>query len=76
MTLTEQLAAVDATVDRRSYDDHVEIVADFGPDGEATVDIVDGTAIVVSGDDQYDLPVEGEAEAFMRNGVLTIEVSE
>ncbi len=63
------------------YDDETVIVADFGTaDGDATVDVVDGTAIVVvetpdgSRQEEFDLPAN-DAQAFMKNGVLTIEVS-
>jgi hypothetical protein len=59
---------------RYEYDDGVVLAADFGPSGEAAVDVVDGTVIVVTHDDQYELDVEGDAKAFISNGVLTIEV--
>ena len=51
------------------------LAADVGAAADATVDVVDGTAVVVADDGQYefDLPA-GDAEAFIRNGVLTVEV--
>ncbi|MEF8773463.1 MAG: hypothetical protein V5A23_04930 [Halobacteriales archaeon] len=54
--------------------DGVEYVAELGPAaGDAAVDVVDGTVIVVIGDEQYEMPVPGaDPEAFIRNGVLTI----
>ncbi|MEF8852527.1 MAG: hypothetical protein V5A44_09470 [Haloarculaceae archaeon] len=64
----------EVAVRRYEYDDGVVLAADFGPEREASVDVVDGTVIVVTSDDQYDIDVGGEADAFMSNGVLTIEV--
>ncbi|MFW5937421.1 MAG: DUF7127 family protein [Halanaeroarchaeum sp.] len=62
------------------YDDETVIVADLGADvDDASVDVVDGTAIVVfetaEGPRQYefDLPT-GDAHTFISNGVLTFEV--
>jgi hypothetical protein len=76
MTLTEQLEAQDVAVDRRRIDGGVEFVADFGADTAASVDVLEDTVIVVAGEDQYELDVAGDPEAFMQNGVLTIEVNE
>jgi len=75
MTLKQTLR--EQGIDGRTveYDDRTEFVADFGPGVDAAVDVVDGTAIVVVGDDQYEFAVEAGAEVFMSNGVLTIEVS-
>lgn len=54
--------------------DGVEHVVDLGTD--ATVDVVDGTAIVVT-DEQYELELPNEdAEAFIHNGVLTISMED
>ncbi len=64
----------EAAVGRYEYDDGVVLAVDFGPSTEATVETVDGTVIVVTRDDQYDLDVAGGADAFINNGVLTIEV--
>ena len=60
---------------RYDYDDRTVIAADFGPATAPTVDVVDGTVIVVAGDDQreFDVPA-GDVETFTRNGVVTIEV--
>jgi len=59
-------------------DGGVQHVVDLGADAtDASVDVVGDTAIVVVGDDQYDLTLpEGDARAFMRNGVLTIDVED
>ena len=51
--------------------------ADVGITDDATVDVVDGTAIVVVDGEQYDFEIPAaEARAFIRNGVLTVEMSE
>lgn len=74
---SQQLADDDTVLRRYEYDDGPVIVADLGPGNDGTVDVVDGTAIVVLGDHQVeiDLPM-GPARAFMKNGVVTIEVEE
>jgi HSP20 family molecular chaperone IbpA len=66
---------------RYQYGDETVIAVDFGvAEGATSVDVVDGTAIVVvetpegSRQEEFELPDEG-ARAFIRNGVLTIEVS-
>jgi len=60
---------------RYDYDGRSVIAADFGPGATPAVDVVDGTVIIVAGDDQreFDLPA-GDVETFTRNGVVTIEV--
>ncbi|SFS08515.1 hypothetical protein SAMN05216559_3446 [Halomicrobium zhouii] len=67
----------DAPVRRFEYDDGTRVLAaDLGVAGDASVDVVDETAIVVSGSDQYDLALPaGDAQAFIKNGVLTVEVT-
>lgn len=59
------------------YDDRTVIAVDFGPTVDPIVDLVDGTAILIVGDQQreLDLPA-GEVEAFNRNGIVTLEVRE
>lgn len=60
------------------YDDATVVAADVG-DHAATVDVVGDTVIVVEGDgDQFelDLPEGRDAQAFITNGILTIEVNE
>lgn len=61
---------------RFEYEDHTEHVVDFGAGVNASVDVVDETAIVIFDGEQYDLDVPGNAQVFMNNGVLTIEVEE
>jgi len=60
---------------RYDYDGRTVIAADFGPAAAPSVDVVDGTVIIVHGDDQreVDLP-DGDVQTFTRNGVVTIEV--
>ena len=78
-----QLAEKDGRVVREyRYDDGVVIAADLGPSvADAHVDVLADTAIVVTGADEdesqieLDLP-EGDAEVFIKNGVLTIELEE
>jgi hypothetical protein len=76
MSPTDAVSAEDVGMDRREYDDRVQIVADFGAETEASVDVIDETVIVVTGEEQYELDVDGNAQASMANGVLTIEVNE
>ncbi|MFB6084301.1 MAG: hypothetical protein ABEJ94_08665 [Halorientalis sp.] len=73
----EQFVAADGPVGRREYEDgSVLFVADLGVGREASVDVVGDTAIVVAGDEQYEFDVEDgeDAQAFIKNGVLTVEV--
>ena len=67
----------DAPVRRYDYDDRTVVVADFGPDADPSVDVVDGTAIVVIGEHQreFDVPA-GAVQAINRNGIVTIEVDQ
>lgn len=62
---------------RYEYEDSVVYAADIGSDlGEAAVDVVNGTVMVVRGDEQadFEIPESGAAEAAIKNGVLTVEV--
>lgn len=62
------------TISTRDYDDEDVIAVDFGPVGdEPTLDVIDGTAIVVVGDSQFEFDVPADAEDVTVNGgVLTI----
>lgn len=64
----------EAVVRRYDYGDSDVVAADFGPVEDASVDVLDDTVIAVVEGEQYELPVDGETRAFMKNGVLTIEV--
>jgi hypothetical protein len=67
-------ADVDGPVRHYEYDDEAVLVADFGP-AEGSVDVVDGTAIVVVEDEQHEFSVpNGVDRAVMNNGVVSIEV--
>jgi hypothetical protein len=74
MTVKEQLSAEGIEARRFEYDDGVVLAADFGPATDASVDLVGETVIVVVDGEQYDLTVGPDAQVFMHNGVLTIEV--
>jgi hypothetical protein len=67
----------DASIARRyDYADRTVFAADLGPTTAVDVDVVDGTAVVVTGDGrrrEFDLPA-GQVRAFNRHGVVTIEV--
>jgi hypothetical protein len=72
-----QFVEEEGPVSRLEYDDGtVVIAADVGVEADASVDVVGETAIVVAGDEQYEFEVPGDdAQAFMKNGVVTIEVN-
>jgi len=74
MTETSQSIRGDDVVRRYDYEAESLVVADLGP-VRGTVDLVDGTAIVVADGDQaeFDVP-EGASRAFMTNGIVTVEV--
>lgn len=66
----------DAIARRYEYDDRVQFVVDLGPGREGSVDVLEGAAIVVVGDEEYEFEIPvGEARASMSNGVVTVEVS-
>jgi hypothetical protein len=64
----------EAVVSRYEDGDNVVVAADFGAGADASVDVVGDTVITVVDGEQYELDVEGDARAFISNGVLTIEV--
>lgn len=76
MEAYKQLSERGVAVERREYSDTVELVADFGPAESVSVDVVGDTAIVVRDDETFDVELDGDVQAFIRNGVLTIEVTE
>jgi hypothetical protein len=72
----EQQLFDDTPVSKYEYDNAVVLAADVGVAEDATVDVVDGTVIVVVGDEQCDFKIPGDdAQAFIRNGVLTVEMT-
>jgi len=70
----EELREQGVEVRRFERDGGVELVADFGPLNERSAEVVDDTVIVIADGDQYDVNLDGDAEAFMNNGLLTIEM--
>lgn len=72
----QQLSERGVDVGRREYSTHIELIADFGPAADPSVDIVDNTAIVVNDGETIDIELDGSAQAFIRNGILTIEVKD
>ncbi|GAB7019074.1 DUF7127 family protein [Halostagnicola bangensis] len=77
MRVPKQLRDVDrhgATVRTYNYDDSGVIVVDFGATAsDITVDVVDGTAIVVTDDEQFEFELPADAsEVSVNNGILTI----
>ncbi|MDG5775901.1 hypothetical protein VB773_13920 [Haloarculaceae archaeon H-GB2-1] len=69
--------ADDVPVREFDYGDVVVYAADLDVAGDPSAEVVGDTVIVVVGDDQYDfeLPEHEDARAFIKNGVLTIEVT-
>jgi hypothetical protein len=82
MNSREQFREQEGPVSRMEYDDgSMVLAADVGADRAATVDVLGDTVIVVTDDDQYEFEIptdgdenDGDAQAFMKNGVLTVEV--
>jgi len=74
---TDQQLFDELSVRRFEYDDSVVLAADVGVADDTTVDVVDDTVILVTGDEQHEqpLPENSDARAFINNGVLTIELS-
>ncbi|MDJ1434529.1 hypothetical protein [Halostagnicola sp. A-GB9-2] len=64
----------DITISNREYDDKSIIAVDFGPAaGKLTVDVVEETAIVVVGNQQFEFAVpEGADDVTVNDGILTI----
>lgn len=63
----------DVAVSRYEYDGESLIAVDFGPADESVVDVVDGRAIVVVDDRQYEFDLPPEAtDVELTNGVLTV----
>jgi hypothetical protein len=70
----QQLEAENIDVSRFEYEDSVVLAADFGYVDSSSVDVVGDTVIVVADGEQFDIELDGDARAFMKNGILTIEV--
>ena len=67
---------VDGVVRQYEYEREPMVVADFGG-VDGSVDVVDGMAIVVVGDEHYEFEVPaGASRAVMNNGVVTVELED
>lgn len=78
MRIPERLREVDqqeAIIREYEYDDATTITVDFGPEAsDISVDIVDGTAIVVVDGEQFEFELSDDTDKIAtKNGVLTIE---
>lgn len=78
MRIPERLREVDqqeAIIRKYEYDDATTITVDFGPEAsDISVDIVDGTAIVVVDGEQFEFELSDDTDKIAtKNGVLTIE---
>lgn len=74
----QQVGAGEDFLGRRyEYEDGTLLALDLGS-VEGSVDVVDGTLIVVTGEDQYefDLPADASARAAINNGIVTVELRE
>ncbi|MDG5761137.1 Hsp20/alpha crystallin family protein [Natronococcus sp. A-GB1] len=78
MTLEQFTRGGEQIARRYEYEDGSVLAVDFGTAStDAAADIVDGTVIVVDGDDQYEFELPDgatDAHTFIRNGVLTVEL--
>lgn len=83
MSLKQFIGDGDERIARRyRYDDKSVIVVDLGvADDATTVEVLDDVVLIVyenegeSAQAEIQLPEEGDAKAFINNGVVTIEVS-
>lgn len=76
MNVQDQFEQQGIDVRHRETEAGTMVVADLGPATQSTVDVVGETAIIVTGEEQYEIEVPADAQAFITNGVLTIEVNE
>ena len=68
----------DGTLRRYGYDNSTIFAADLGTTNKPSVDMVDQTAIVVVGDEQFEFEIpaeDGDVQTALNNGILTIEVT-
>lgn len=63
------------TISNREYNGESVIAVDFGPvAGKPSVDVVDGTAIVIVDEKQFEFDVPADAdEVTVNDGILTIK---
>ncbi|WP_440989751.1 DUF7127 family protein [Haloarchaeobius baliensis] len=76
MNIQDFTAEDERFVRQYAYDDASVVAVDLGEAfAGGSVDVIGETVIVVGqGDEQYELDVPGVSQAFIRNGVLTIEM--
>ena len=76
MNIPQQFDRHEIAVSQFESEDGEGLVVDFGPCARSEVDIVGETVIVVLDDEQHEFELDTEnAQAFITNGVLTIEVN-
>ncbi|THE65674.1 hypothetical protein D8Y22_05715 [Salinadaptatus halalkaliphilus] len=77
MNVPEPLQDADrhgAVVRTLEYDDGTVIAVDFGTAADLTIDVVDSSVIVVTGDGQFEFELPPEATDISgNNGILTIQ---
>ncbi|MFD1645728.1 DUF7127 family protein [Haloarchaeobius litoreus] len=76
MNIQDFTAEDERFVRQYSYDDARVVAVDLADEFVGgSVDVIGDTVVVVGGGtEQYELDVPGVSQAFIRNGVLTIEV--
>ncbi|MFC4407507.1 DUF7127 family protein [Haloarchaeobius iranensis] len=77
MNIQDFTAEDERFVRQYAYDDAHVVAVDLAGEfaGTGSVDVIGETVIVVGdGAEQYELEVPGVSQAFIRNGVLTIEM--
>ena len=64
----------DVTITKREYGTEQVIAVDFGPTGsKPSLDIVEGTAIVVVDDQQFEFDIPADAsDVTVNDGILTV----
>lgn len=74
MTLQQTLNQQGLESRKVDYDGRTAHILDFGPAASVSADIVGNTTILVVDDEQYEITLADDAEVFVNNGVVTIEV--
>ena len=75
MRLQQFIEDGEPLVTHHETDGRKKVVADLGAAVDATVDVTDGLALVTVDGETTELELPGDPErAFIRNGVLTIEL--
>lgn len=69
----------DVFVRRYEYDTSIVYAVDLGRGTAASVDVIDNTAMIIpeNSQEQYEIDVPaGTVEAFIKNGIVTIEIEQ